>query len=203
MEKKFDPAASAARKAMPVFDGTFMYFPDALLAIAAFSHKANEKHNPGEPLHWSQHKSSDHANCIGRHLLDIGPDWTGMDPEFDIEHAVPLAWRALALLQIVLKAKQLGMKPKEYIAKLKRDAESPKPQPAPAPINVNQKVLADGDYIWLVSDTDAPELRVIHVGENGTIFIRDGAGAAKNFYRTFEALADDVGPGRLYSREKP
>ena len=120
--EKFDPAASAARKRMPLFDGFLMYFPDAALAVSGFSFQANDKHNPGEPLHWSKHKSSDHANCVGRHLVDIGPNWDGIDPEFGVMHAVPLAWRALAILQISIEAKRAGMTVRDYLAKLKADA---------------------------------------------------------------------------------
>ena len=114
---------SARRKAQPVADGCFDYFPDALLAVAEHSRKANEKHNPGQPLGWSHHKSCDHKNCIGRHLLDLGPDWDAVDPEFDSLHAVALAWRALALAQMVLKAKRAGLTVHEYIAKLKAEAK--------------------------------------------------------------------------------
>ena len=94
---------SAKRKGMPLFQGCFMYFPDALLAVAEHSRKANDKHNPGEPLHWSKDKSKDHADCIARHLLDIGPKWDAVDPEFGSLHAVALAWRALALAQTVIE----------------------------------------------------------------------------------------------------
>ena len=80
-----------------------MYFPDALLAVSEHSRRANEKHNPGEPLHWSKEKSRDHADCIARHLVDIGPDWNAQDPELGSFHATALAWRALALLQTVLE----------------------------------------------------------------------------------------------------
>lgn len=96
-------AESAARKGMPLFQGCLMYFPDALLAVAEHSRKANDKHNPGEPLHWSKDKSKDHADCVARHLLDIGPDWDAVDPEFGSLHATALAWRALALLQTVIE----------------------------------------------------------------------------------------------------
>lgn len=105
---------SARRKAMPVFDGAFMYFRDALLAVAAFSKKGNDKHNPGQPLHWAREKSQDQANCVGRHLLDIGPEWDEIDLEFNEPHAVALAWRSLALLQTLLEAKRKGMKVSEY-----------------------------------------------------------------------------------------
>jgi hypothetical protein len=82
-----------------------MYFPDAIMAIAEHSKKANDKHNPGEPLHWSKEKSKDHADCIARHLIDIGPSWDAKDEELGSLHATALAWRALALLQMVLERK--------------------------------------------------------------------------------------------------
>lgn len=98
--------ASADRKGKPLFSGCLMYFPDALLAVAEHSRKANSKHNPGQPLHWSKDKSKDHADCIARHLVDIGPTWDETDPELGSYHATALAWRALALLQTVLERKK-------------------------------------------------------------------------------------------------
>lgn len=97
------PDTSKIRKGMPLFQGCLMYFPDALLAVAEHSRKANEKHNPGEPMHWSRDKSKDHADCVARHLIDMGPEWTNVDPEFDSLHAVALAWRALAVAQIAIE----------------------------------------------------------------------------------------------------
>lgn len=105
-DKMNSPSESAARKGKPLFSGCLMYFPDALLAVAEHSKKANDKHNPGEPLHWSKDKSKDHADCIARHLLDIGKNWDDIDPEFGSLHAAALAWRALALLQTVLDRKK-------------------------------------------------------------------------------------------------
>ena len=97
---------SKTRKGMPLFSGCISYFPDALLAVAEHSRKGNDKHNPGQPLHWSRDKSKDHADCIARHLVDIGPNWDNIDPEFNSLHATALAWRALALLQTVLERKK-------------------------------------------------------------------------------------------------
>lgn len=97
------PVDRQARKAQPLFQGCLMYFPDALKAVAEHSRKANDVHNPGERLHWSKDKSKDHADCIARHLLDIGPEWDAVDPELGSLHATALAWRALALLQTVLE----------------------------------------------------------------------------------------------------
>ena len=95
--------SSQQRKAKPVFSGVMMYFPDALLAVAEHSKKGNDKHNPGQPMHWAKDKSKDHADCIARHLIDIGPDWDDVDPELGSLHATALAWRALALLQTVIE----------------------------------------------------------------------------------------------------
>lgn len=103
------------RKGMPLFTGCLAYFPAALLAVSEHSRKANEKHNPGEPMHWSKGKSTDHADCIARHLVDIGPNWDSIDPELGSLHATALAWRALALLQTVLERPQLVDRPADEL----------------------------------------------------------------------------------------
>lgn len=97
-----------SRKDMPVFSGVMQYFPDALMMIALHSKRGNDKHNPGQPLHWAKGKSMDHADAMARHLIDIGPDWDAIDPETGSPHAAALAWRALALLQTVLERKKGG-----------------------------------------------------------------------------------------------
>lgn len=94
------PVDSKARKGIPIVTGLVDYFPDALAAVAELSRIGNDKHNPGQPLHWSRDKSNDHADCIGRHLVDRGK----VDPEDNVRHATKLAWRALALLQLELEA---------------------------------------------------------------------------------------------------
>ena len=85
---------SAERKNLPLARGVLDYFPDALLAVADLSQKGNDKHNPGEDLHWARGKSMDHADCILRHLIERG----SIDTD-GISHSVKVAWRALALLQ--------------------------------------------------------------------------------------------------------
>lgn len=99
------PEASEARKHIPMATGLIDYFPNALAAVAALSKFGNDKHNPGEPLHWSRGKSNDHADCIARHLVDRG----GHDADGN-RHSVQLAWRALALLEIELE-EALGLPP--------------------------------------------------------------------------------------------
>lgn len=100
--EEFKMNSSQIRKNSPVFSGVMMYFPDALMVLAKHSYVANQKHNPGEPLHWAKEKSKDHADCVARHLIDIGPSWDALDEETKSLHATALAWRALALLQTVL-----------------------------------------------------------------------------------------------------
>lgn len=97
---------SAERKATPIMTGMVDYFPLACAAVARLSKKANEKHNPGQPVHWSRDKSTDHADCIVKHLVDRGT----VDPEFGELHEVAAAWRALALCEIA-EEKRLGKPP--------------------------------------------------------------------------------------------
>ncbi len=98
MSNNIIPTANDARKAIPLATGLLDYFPDALVAVAHLSRVGNDKHNPGEPLHWSREKSSDHADCILRHMLERGTiDTDG------ILHDVKVAWRALAQAQLAIE----------------------------------------------------------------------------------------------------
>lgn len=87
------------RKESPIFSGLLDYFPDACAAVSNVSFVGNEQHNPGEPMRWNRAKSSDHADCIVRHLLDAGT----IDSD-NLRHSAKVAWRALALLQLELEA---------------------------------------------------------------------------------------------------
>jgi hypothetical protein len=94
------PADSKERKEIPIGTGVLDYFPRALAAIAMLSKAGNDQHNPGEPLHWSKEKSTDHPDCIIRHFIDRGK----IDPVSGYLHDVGMAWRALANLELVLEA---------------------------------------------------------------------------------------------------
>ena len=95
------PTDAQERKSAPIYYGVLKYFPDAIAAVAQLSKAGNDQHNPGQPLHWAKGKSTDHADCIPRHLIDRGTfDTDG------IRHSAKLAWRALALLQIELENEQ-------------------------------------------------------------------------------------------------
>lgn len=95
------PTNSEARKEIPIATGFLAYFPRAVAAIAQLSWLANEKHNPGEPLHWSREKSNDHADCAMRHFMQRGTMDT-LEGE-DVLHIVAAAWRVLALAELELE----------------------------------------------------------------------------------------------------
>lgn len=93
------PTDAKERKNVPMARGLLDYFPDALAAIADVSRVGNEQHNPGQPMHWAKHLSTDHADCLIRHLVDRGT----MDTD-GLRHSAKVAWRALALLQMEIEA---------------------------------------------------------------------------------------------------
>lgn len=93
---------SATRKLMPVATGTLAYFADALMLVAWISRVGNEKHNPGQPLHWAKEKSADEPDAEVRHMLDffrkMPPD-PGLEALAHLGHLASKAWRANADLQ--------------------------------------------------------------------------------------------------------
>lgn len=97
------PTDSDKRKEVPIASGVLDYFPDAIAAIAELSYVGNEKHNPGQPLHWARGKSTDESDCLMRHFMERG----ALDTD-GIRHSVKVAWRALALLQKELE-QELGL----------------------------------------------------------------------------------------------
>jgi hypothetical protein len=98
--KRLIDADSAERKTYPMARGCLDYFPDALAEVAKLSYLGNMKHNPGQDMHHARGKSSDHADCIVRHLVGRG----GFDG--DTRESAALAWRSLALLQEELEAEK-------------------------------------------------------------------------------------------------
>jgi hypothetical protein len=89
------------RKDRPLVTGVLDYFPDAIAEVAYCSLRSGEQHHPGEPMHWEKGKSTDHANCLGRHLIRRGT----VDAD-GVRHSAKVAWRALALLQVELEAER-------------------------------------------------------------------------------------------------
>jgi len=95
------PLDSNERKNYPLFRGPLRYFPAAIAAVARVCKIGNDKHNPGQEMHHARGKSTDHPDCIVRHMLDMGED-SGKGKGRD-ENGVPqvdyIAWRALAMAQ--------------------------------------------------------------------------------------------------------
>lgn len=100
------PTDSKERKNFPLFRGVLCYFPAALAGVARVSKIGNDKHNPGQELHHAREKSSDHADCILRHLADTADLLATLErsessaKQQDIlNEASQMAWRALAYSQ--------------------------------------------------------------------------------------------------------
>lgn len=106
------PTDSLERKNYPIYSGCVRYFPAALAGVAKLSKQGNDKHNPGEPLHHNRDKSSDHTDCIMRHLIDLDGllaqlnSGTEVSKEEILTEVSSVAWRALALSQLLHE--QLG-----------------------------------------------------------------------------------------------
>jgi hypothetical protein len=99
------PPDAAGRKERPVASGVLDYFPDALVAVSEVSFKANQQHNPDQPLHWARSKSTDEADALMRHVLQ-----RGLKDDDGLRHSAKLAWRALALLQKEVEAEQVSVR---------------------------------------------------------------------------------------------
>lgn len=91
------PQGDRTRKDAPMFRGLLGYFPGALFEVAAHSLESDRKHNPDstDGPHWARGKSSDHEDCIVRHLIDKDSPDAGIRRY----HLRSIAWRALAMLQ--------------------------------------------------------------------------------------------------------
>lgn len=100
------PTDSEERKRIPI--GTFLleYFPDAIIEMTKLSYDGNEKHNPGEPMHWAREKSSDQVDCIFRHLFDFGAARDCDDLEAQINEMRSVMWRAGAQLQLLCEQRE-------------------------------------------------------------------------------------------------
>jgi hypothetical protein len=106
------PIDSKERKDYPILSGCIKYFPAALAGIARISKLGNDKHNPGQPIHHARSKSTDHGDCIIRHLIDTEDLLAAKDRGENISNEQllievnQLAWRALAYAQMIHE--QLG-----------------------------------------------------------------------------------------------
>lgn len=82
-----DGLTAEQRKRFPIFEGFLKYFPNAAALVSNQSYRGQQQHAPGEPLQWKREKSSDHPDCMVRHLLE------GKNAK------IATAWRAMAELE--------------------------------------------------------------------------------------------------------
>lgn len=99
------PTDKNLRKNAPIARGVLDYFPKAMAAVAELSRIGNDQHNPGQPMHWAREKSTDHADCILRHMIDRGTIDTDK-----VRHSTKVAWRALAQLEVELEEAEAAEK---------------------------------------------------------------------------------------------
>lgn len=119
------PVDGKTRKEHPIGDGCIAYFPAAIAGVARHSFVAGAKYNNGGLTH-NRWQSTDHVNCIERHLMDMRDlqaahargiatvevlqyNFETKQEEFvevSIEQAIlieanALAWRSLAVSQLL------------------------------------------------------------------------------------------------------
>lgn len=97
----------------------------ALAEVAKVSKAGNDKHNPGQPMHHARWKSTDHEDCIARHLVDLAREPGGRDG--GMLHSGCLAWRALMLLQRELERQGAPL------------ARAARLHPDPAPVDLGEE----------------------------------------------------------------
>lgn len=99
------PTTDTDRKALPIWTGFVMYFPDVIAEVARVSRIGNDQHNPGEPLHWARDKSTDQMNTAFRHMVDHA-----QGARYDTDRARHLAkaiWRLCAACQLDIEAERM------------------------------------------------------------------------------------------------
>lgn len=94
--KRLDQMTDAERKALPIYDGGFSYFPNALAMVAEQSLTGQQQYAPDEPLQWFRAKSTDELGSLSRHILDYALAEARGDYKGMYEATRAIAWRALA-----------------------------------------------------------------------------------------------------------
>ena len=152
------PTDPAKRAEYPMADGLLDYFSNALAEVSRLSKIANDQHNPGQPMHWSRGKSTDHANKIVKHLIDRS--------KFDtdgIRHSAKVAWRALAMLQEELEQDEGYPMPRNAWV------DAPPPDYDPSSVAFTREDVSRAVLQELVRETEALGLYDQPAGCNGAI----------------------------------
>lgn len=120
------PVESKKRKEYPLHSGCFKYFPAALAGVSNLSKLGNNKHNCGQPLHHARDKSTDHLDCVMRHIMDttdlLAAKERGekINEEELLIEVNSIAWRALAYAQQIHEELGSPMAPGAKLNKVKK-----------------------------------------------------------------------------------
>lgn len=96
------PTEDSLRKRIRAYQGFVKYFPDAIALVALLSLRANEQHNPGQPMHWAKDKSKDELDSLFNHMLDIASKGDLSQDADGMLDAIKVGWRGMANLQRVV-----------------------------------------------------------------------------------------------------
>ncbi len=96
------PAEQKAGK-IPVWQGVFAYFSNALQAVGAISKFGAQKHNDGAfPTKWRAYPAEVYGDAMARHITEENKGDV-YDSESNMLHAAHEAWNALARLEKLLE----------------------------------------------------------------------------------------------------
>ena len=93
---------------VPVWQGVFSYFSNALSAVGAISKFGAVKHNGGKlPTKWRDYSLEVYSDALARHIIEENE--AGLyDSESGMLHAGHAAWNALARLEKLLEDNPLS-----------------------------------------------------------------------------------------------
>lgn len=103
---------------VPVWQGVFAYFSNALQAVGAISRMGAAKHNEGKmPTKWRDYPVDVYSDALARHITEEGKG-IAYDPESNMLHAAHAAWNALARLEKLLEDNPLEDAPSPELQEL-------------------------------------------------------------------------------------
>lgn len=102
------PADAQKAAKVPVWQGVFAYFANALQAVGAISKFGCVKHNEGKmPTKWREYPLATYSDALARHITEEAKGVL-YDPESRMLHAAHVAWNAFARLELLLAENPLN-----------------------------------------------------------------------------------------------
>jgi hypothetical protein len=114
---KLKPADAQKAAKVPVWQGVFAYFANALQAVGAISKFGCVKHNAGKmPTKWRDYPIETYQDANARHITEQAKGDL-YDSESDMLHAAHAAWNSLAHLEKLLEKYPLKRGAESYTHK--------------------------------------------------------------------------------------